>query len=143
MQAGLVSGLGTSGLGWTGSSDPIAAQLSCSAHTAKIQSLLLLCCPCPKFLPRPPRFHFSSQSSWQQLPSPGSRGSCISMLLCVLFAKSFGVKSFSQGFFLFISTSLFFQGWKHKLSHPDAILDLTPLLDLRKLRTAAKIQTNK
>lgn len=53
------------------------------------------------FLPRPPRFHFSSQSSWQQLPSPGSQGSCISTLLCMLFAKGFGVKSFSQGFFFF------------------------------------------
>lgn len=64
--------------------------------------------------------------------------------LCALFVKGFGVKSFSRGiFFFFISASLFFQGWKHKLSHPDAILDLTPLLDLRELRTAAKIQTNK
>ena len=136
----------TSWIRWTASSDPTsAAQSSYNAadNEQRSSDFYYSGIRIQNFLPKPPRFHFSSQSSWQQLPSPGCKGSCTSMLLCVLFVKGFGVESFSQGFFFFISTSLFFQGWKHKLSHPDAILDLTPLLDLKELRTAAKIQTNK
>ena len=102
----------TSRIGWTASSDPMsAAQPSCNAADKEQRSsdFSYSGIRVQNFLPRPPRFHFSSQSSWQQLPSPGSKGSCNSMLLCVLFAKDFGVKSFSQGFFFLLALHCFFR----------------------------------